>query len=822
MIKKLIYSIVGVTALTSCADDVVDTSSFLNGVEKTPIEVKALLDASSTPQTRAADMSFASGDEFVVYLRHVTWEGGSNDRVRLTSAQEKLVTFTKGSSAMTAYSGTTITPIGTGVDLGLTSTNTQETADLTASPALYWDDFSIGGEGDATDLRTDKHYLESFYGYCYNGGVPVSGTELNTDEKKVAGVIGWAVQTNQSTEENFTKSDLLWSAEQTPIKYAHVDSEGKKKHGTLVLPFTHAMSKVTVTVNCLDGFDVNEEQNFASAVLKLKGVNTKSTLTAPVAKIEPSAVPADHTDVTMQKLSSTLSSDKKTCTFTAIIAPTLIKADDVNPFITLQGIDGNDYKVFLTDAIIDAKTTGDAPVTKNDAWSKQLVAYNATEITPSTAIDYNSANGGLSMPGVNYHITVNLKKQAVSANATIRKWTTVNAETEGKIDMPNGEDKLWMANDDVPTVGEATIEVHTVDKNRFVADSKFSLFTVKEESTTDEPSERVNDKYQFATICSYVDNADDTYDLWSNTPEIYWPNVTDNYYFRALAKFMGSTGSGPSEVFTTEQVGTYDSDKGLTVSQGTVADGKDIIWATTPRHFGKTSESVDTDYRTYEKNAAIPPRKGGVPLAFQHIMSKVTFNLEDINKAATVDGWDDEEYLTLYNHPLNPRLDLSQAKIQISNLYTEGTITIENGKVSTTGSKASKVFVYGTDDTGFLPAKSNGNETPLGDCITPVAGNPVNLLKDYVMVPQTIDDDAIITITLRNGATYKAQLNLCKIWTGTDAEGNHVYGEPITEWEPGKHYTYTILLSKESISFRVMIKEWEKKEGSGNATLDWD
>lgn len=811
MIKKLIYSIVGVAALTSCADDVVDTSSFLNGVEKTPIEVKALLDASSTPQTRAADMSFASGDEFVVYLRHVTWEGGSNDRVRLTSAQEKLVTFTKGSSAMIAYSGTTITPIGTGVNLGLTNTNTQETADLTASPALYWDDFSIGGEGDATDLRTDKHYLESFYGYCYNGGTP--NPALSDDEKKAAGVIGWAVQTNQSTEENFTKSDLLWSAEQTPIKYAHVDSEGKKKHGTLVLPFTHAMSKVTVTVNCLDGFDVNEEQNFASAVLKLKGVNTKSTLTAPVAKIEPSAVPADHTDVTMQKLSSTLSSDKKTCTFTAIIAPTLIKADAENPFITLQDIDGNDYKVFLTDAIIDAKTTGAAPVTKADAWSKQLVAYNATEITPSTAIDYNSANGGLSMPGVNYHITVNLKKQAVSANATIRKWTTVNAETEGKIDMPNGEDKLWMADDDAPTIGNANIEVHTVDKNRFVADSKFSLFTVKEESTTDEPSKRVNDKYQFATICSYVDNADDTDDLWSNTPEIYWPNVTDNYYFRALAKFMGSTGSGSSEVFTTEQVGTYDSDKGLTVSQGTVADGKDIIWATTPRHFGKTSESVATDpssYRTYEKNAAIPPRKGGVPLAFQHIMSKVTFNLEDINKNATVPGWTEEEYYSIYNHPLNPRLDLYQSKIQISNLYTTGTITIENGEVTTTGGKASKVF---GDGTGFFPAKWNGASHP---------GTIDNLLEDYVMVPQVIDDDAIITITLRNGATYKAQLNLCKICTGTDAEGNHVYGDPITKWEPGKHYTYTILLSKESISFRAMIKEWEEKTGSGNATLDWD
>ena len=35
-------------------------------------------------------------------------------------------------------------------------------------------------------------------------------------------------------------------------------------------------------------------------------------------------------------------------------------------------------------------------------------------------------------------------------------------------------------------------------------------------------------------------------------------------------------------------------------------------------------------------------------------------------------------------------------------------------------------------------------------------------------------------------------------------------------------YTYPITLKKEAISFRVIIKDWDEKTGSGNANLDWD
>ena len=89
-------------------------------------------------------------------------------------------------------------------------------------------------------------------------------------------------------------------------------------------------------------------------------------------------------------------------------------------------------------------------------------------------------------------------------------------------------------------------------------------------------------------------------------------------------------------------------------------------------------------------------------------------------------------------------------------------------------------------------------------------------IEKLCVVPQTLADNAVIRITLADGTTYKAQLNLC---TATTAEGT---GGKITEWLRGKHYKYVITLQKEAVTLRVMIKDWTDTSGSGNANLEWD
>jgi len=216
-----------------------------------------------------------------------------------------------------------------------------------------------------------------------------------------------------------------------------------------------------------------------------------------------------------------------------------------------------------------------------------------------------------------------------------------------------------------------------------------------------------DDRYDNVAICIYKDGK------WTVDPVIYWPDATTSYYFRAV---MGTD---------------------------------DLLWATTPAHNG------------YEAGAAIKPRTGNVPLAFEHVKSKITVLLETTADDAAV--------------------DFTDATIAISNLSVDGTLNYGDGSIT--------------------PKTAVENAIPAKDAI-----------NGEIVIPQTITDSSIMTITLANGAVYKLQLNQCLDATDT----------VIGEWERGKHYTYSIHVEKEKISFRALVKEWVESTGSGNANLEWD
>ena len=736
-------------ALTACDDNAVMENLFLNGVGKTPVAVCVGM-ADGTAMTRAVDHSFETGDVLIARLRHVSKNAdntysevnGFSRNVKFTMSEKPLMTQING-------------------------TDVWQTSDFTASPALYWDDFSRAStesetEGDY-DIRTSGHGLEVYYGYCYNGGAP--STDLNASE----GTLTWSVQENQNTSENQKNSDLLFAKRQTPpAEYNH----DKNSRGKLQLDFTHAMSKVTVELVCADGFDANVDENFNSASVTINGVNAKSEVSAPDEKVKITTTEADKKDITMKK--GAITQNKRNCTFSAIVAPTLIKANPNQAFLTITNIDGNNYHLYLTDAIINASI--------DNKWSSKLASYSATEVTPETTAGYTSDNGGYTLPGVNYYIKVTLKKQAIDANATIRNWSSRSAEGDGTIDIPDGADEYFIEDDTNPGVANTTIEVKTVDKDKFVNASSFSLYILKHDDGSDTSEERTNTIYGWATTCSFVDEtAEGKEDHWNNDPQIYWPNVTDKYYFRALAKFKSLNDSKSDISFVHQKenaTNTASADE--TVLQGTITEGRDILWATTPRHYGRSSDYDPDDensYRTYDEGAAIPPRKGGVPMAFEHVMSKITVKLATSTSESGTPA---------------DAVDLEGALVSISKLAKSGTINVENGAITIGDIQDNPI-------SEFCPSGQSAADK--------------TTLDNYVVVPQTITDDAILTVTLANGTTYKLQLNTCVQDRTTT---------PITQWLRGIHYTYTITLTKEAISFRVMIKDWDEKTGSGNANLDWD
>ena len=704
-VALLSFSLV-LTALSACSsDDNIAGNGTLSGNGKTPLHVAVSLN-NGQATTRATDNTFAAGDKLKVYLRHTTAttkqpvDPGNPESplaYPTTPADQApcLVTFTvKDNPTHTAYT--------------LDPDNTNETSDLTVSynktpsgtaSELYWDDFS----NSSSDLRTSGHGLQSYYGYCYNGGTPSTALTESTGE------LGWTLATDQKLATAVKQGDLLWSMEQAPVTYDHSTARNGDRTG-LTIPFTHAMSEITVTLTADATFSASP---FTSTSLTLNNMNT---VVYPLSAPDTTFTSGTLGNITMCGADYTTGSTRN---FTAIVAPgTKLKEGEL--LLNITNVDGNDYTLNIT-----------ADMLTKDTWATYA---HSTATTP----EQQGTEGGkkfiLTKPGYNYRLYVNLSKTKITERATIKNWETVNATGDAIINFPHDL--------------TANVKGH-----RFADESTYNLFQLEYEETL----ERTNTAYKFVTVPKY----DFSTETWTNTPTLYWPNAETRYFFRALAKQL------PNHKITTvadeapASPATAAASTVFAVTQG----GDDILWGTTPAYNERATVPVTYDY---PEGAAIYARTDSVPIAFEHALAKVTFNL------ATSAGDVGDN---------NNAVDLTNATIAVSNLITSGTIRLEDGEI--------------TEKPAATANAITATTAPI---------------KDLIVIPQDITNASIITITLKDGTKYELQLNQCK-----DGSSN-----TINKWKRGENYVYTITVLKEEITFRALVKDWEEQTGSGVANLEWD
>lgn len=732
-IKKLTYIGLAlcVAVLSGCSDDIATSNTLSGDGTKTPLTVTALLDANGkVSQTRAADKTFdeTNGDELKVMLRHVTWTGklqkdqgyveNTDAPKPLSSPISNLVTFTAKGVAEYKETDNDILPFDTR-DIGIDPSTTNQAATLTANPKLYWDDFSIGGGEDNTNIRKIGHYLQSFYGYCYNGGTP------STSLTEETGVLGWSVATDQTS--GFKTSDLLWSPAQKPVEYTHATSQ-TENHGQVVIPFLHAMSKVTINVTAGEGFKDNYDFTTGNnnTSVTLKDVRVKCTAEAPTATLTPTAGAKDN--VTMKP-----GTGEGTRSFEAIIVPSILTVG--NTFATITNMDGDTYNIPVTEAMIAEKDD-------KTGWGNQLdnadedVDNGTAQAKPMTRTDAQVPGGkGHQMrSGVHYVLNVTINKTGINVSATILDWDEVFAEGVGEIHFDND---VTDKNGSI----EALLQNYGIDVYQSA------------------------DNTNFGTRATHM-RYNKTTGKWKYDPVIYWQGGKAQY-FRALS-------NARNDVSTTTDV-----NESLIME-----NARDVLWGTTQEKNG------------YAESAAVNPRTGDVPLKFYHAMSMITFYLEDALKGNTDDA---------------SHIDLNGATIQLTNLATGGTLNLNTGLIES-GTSSQKTF---SEDPGAVPARMGYFAAKENGSSTESKYDPEYTLKDYVITPQTIGDDAQVIVTLADGTVYKAQLNLCT---------REVNGVPtaFNTWERGNHYKYTITLGKETITFRAMIEPWNHVDGGGKATLEWD
>ena len=351
----------------ACANDNGDAPS--NDGGKTPIDIAvAFVDGEivSKSSTRAVDKTFEANDKLVAHLQHVT-TSEENTSPLTDNKYSKTVVFT-------VKDGFSITE----------ENNTQKTSDITPDSPLYWDDFS-----DATDyIRTEGHGLRSAWGYCYNGKEDFPESNNHTDE------ITWEAATDQKT--GFKTSDLLWSKTQNPVSYQH-GNNSDDSHGTITIPYTHAMSKATIVLTAGEGFG---DDAFENTKITLKSVNIKGKFTASTATVVGTKTGEEGQYETgdIQMLKKSIDATNNSVTFECVFVPNTSLTNG-KLWAEINNVAGNNYEIKLTSAML-----------ANEKWG-----------------------AGPTKSGVNYKLTATINKQKIDVVAQIADWINMGTSADGKI-----------------------------------------------------------------------------------------------------------------------------------------------------------------------------------------------------------------------------------------------------------------------------------------------------------------------------------------------------------------------------------------------------
>ena len=348
--KNSILSISALMLLSGCSSDITSFDS------SERLELGFNPSLSSSVVSRATAAEFATNDELLIYVRHVN--GTSIDSYTdVDTKLDRLVTLKVNDNKSVAVEGI----------------------------PLYWDDFSKSAESDK-DIRATNHGLQSYYGYCYNGGTPNRFTEST-------GELEWTAVTSPTSATDIQHTDLLWSAAQNMITYSHASVENGTT-GTLSVPFTHAMSEFTVILNAEEGYS---DKAFENTSVTLHNMNSVGSFIAPLSTV----VGSEAKDFTMY---SAEDAKVKTRTYIALTVPGTALYTE-NLFLTISNAEGNNYTYKLS-----------ADNLSDTAWGKALAE-------------------GKTLPGNNYKLTLTLNKSGVSAVATLADWVTVEAEGDALIDF---------------------------------------------------------------------------------------------------------------------------------------------------------------------------------------------------------------------------------------------------------------------------------------------------------------------------------------------------------------------------------------------------
>lgn len=247
---------------------------------------------------------------------------------------------------------------------------------------------------------------------------------------------------------------------------------------------------------------------------------------------------------------------------------------------------------------------------------------------------------------------------------------------------------------------------------------------------------------------------------YSLTTPLYWPNHNTHYNFRGIYPIVGDGGTPTSKVSATAV-----NVANAAYSSGTFPSDLMIGY---PRI--ENDAVADETCKPHNK-AGICATEGDIRMNFLYAMSQV----EVILKSELEAGMPEAAKVTLNGN----------TGIDILNGYTSGSIALMTGVATCTGDKATWPMAGGVYNS----------ETKQYDVNNAIVPQLLTGLKFRVKVDGGNDTFDYYEATIAD------------ILVG---------GKTITAWEPGKHYIYTLNITKTGIKITATLKDWETVTSDNN------
>ena len=360
--------------------------------------------------------------------------------------------------------------------------------------------------------------------------------------------------------------------------------------------------------------------------------------------------------------------------------------------------------------------------------------------------------------GKNYIINVTVNKTDIVVTATVANWTNISADEVAPVINVSGN-----------LGGTAS---------GWTADNTFSFYRSEYlNSGYSSGVSKVNGYYPEESVLSYTHSSTS----WSMSPSLYWPNHNTHYQFRAVWPQTGTDTGEQTYPRVEDETGTTSGDQVIKVKNVAYSAGSfpsDLMIARPEIDPSTLCTNKDhTNVSLY--NVGICATEGTINLNFRYMMSQVEVILTTT----------DTDY---------DKVKLDGAIVELVNVHKTGSVKLGSMEVVTTGTSLSDPV---RDTFGDYTLDYNSTSKHYHSAIVPQPLTFSTLLADgnlkFRIKIMNAAGDAVDDI-------YYADIKPISV----KVTGSSDAAAPVTNWESGKHYVYTLHLSKTGVKVTASLTNW--------------